>query len=518
MQSVAEDPVPRWPAGDRGMARLIQTFDWAGTSLGPLAEWPQSLRTAVDLLLASPQPAYIAAGPDLLSFCNDAYLPLIEGMTTPIIGRPLREVWPDLAPFLEPSIQQVLSGKAIRFEDAPFRIKGRQVDREVWFSGSWIPIRDERGDVSGFLATFIETTDRVLAERGLGDSVDQLQRAQAALSENEERLRLATEAADILAWEIDAATGQVFYNETIARMFGFDPESTFDQNKLIEMVHPDDQYAVAHGMKTARQKGERYEGDYCARGAEGWIWVHTVVVPHRGPDGSILRWIGMSQDISQRKRAEQRQAILLAELQHRVRNILAMTRSIARRTGETSSSVQAYAQHLEGRISALARTQALLTRDPDSGVDLCNMLLEEFRSQAAPECQYQLSGPDIRLAPKAAEVLTLAIHELTTNSVKYGALGEREGALSVTWRQASKPEGKSLVLEWEESGLTLTETPPRRGFGTELITRRVPYELQGSGSLEFHGNSLHARIEFPLIEGESVLQTSFAEGRKEMVA
>lgn len=509
---VAEDRVPQWPAESGVAAGLIRSFDWRETPLGPLSGWPQSLRTAVDLLLASPQPTYLAAGPELQSFHNDAYLPLLEGRSSPVIGQPLRVVWPDLAPSLERSIQRVLAGEAIRFEDAAFKIARTA---EVWFSGSWVPLRNERGEVFGFLSIFTDTTDRVLAERDLGKSIDRLEQAQAALAANEERLRLATDAADILAWEIDAVTGQVHYSSNSARLFGFDPASTFDQLKLIDMVHPDDRPAVAQGMKTARETGARYEGDYCARGRGGWVWVHTVVVPHRGPDGSILRWIGMSQDISQHKRSEQRQAILLAELQHRVRNILAMTRSIARRTGETSSSVQEYAQHLEGRISALARTQALLTRDPDAGVDLCNMLLEELRSQA-PECQYELSGPDVRLAPKAAEVLTLAIHELATNSVKYGALGKRCSSLSVKWWPVDRGDSRNLALEWEENGLRFNGTPPRRGFGTELITRRVPYELHGTGTLEFGEKSLCAKIEFPIVEGESVLQTSLPGDHAEL--
>lgn len=509
---MARQLVSEWPGRETEMARRVRAFDWSSTSIGPRESWPSALRTAVELMLASPQPAYVGWGPELISFYNDAYAPLLAGKRQPVLGRPFRSVWPELMDRLEEPLSKTLAGEGWAFEDELFHLPAR-VDRpQGWFSGSWIPLRDDEGGVAGFLSMFIETTGRVLAERHLRESIEQVERTQSALAANEERLRLATESAQILAWEIDQASGQVRYSSTIARTFGFEPSGTFDQTQLIELVHREDRAAVAAGMKAARDNNARYEGEYRARTPDGWIWVATVVVPHFAPDGSVERWIGISQDVTRQKQAEMRQATLLAELQHRVRNILAMIRSIARRTGETSRSVSDYAQHLEGRISALARTQALLTRDPGTGVDLRNMILEELHSQApGRERDARISGPDIRVAPKSAEVLTLALHELTTNSVKYGALGSAEGKLTIRWKRRSAESSDWLTLEWVEEGLELGDTPVRQGFGTELITRRVPYELRGTGEMQFHSTGLVARIRLPLIEGESVLQTSSRE-------
>src|SRR3712207_5418388 len=124
--------------------------------------------------------------------------------------------------------------------------------------------------------------------------------------------------------------------------------------------------------------------------------------------------------------------MLLAELQHRVRNTLAVVRSIARRTGETSTTVEDYAMHLDGRLNAFARTQALVTRDPEAGVDLEYLVADELLAYHAKEAdQVRISGPPIRLQPKAAETLGLAVHELATNAVKHGALRARQGRVEV---------------------------------------------------------------------------------------
>lgn len=114
------------------------------------------------------------------------------------------------------------------------------------------------------------------------------------------------------------------------------------------------------------------------------------------------------------------------------------------------------------------------------------------------------------LSSKAAEVLTLAVHELATNSVKYGALSGVEGGLRVTWEAAGEAGAAWLRFTWTETGIVPPEEPRRQGFGTELVTRRVPFELGGRGAIAFEGDRLVATIEFPLLPGDSVLQTDAA--------
>src|SRR5579864_8083319 len=156
------------------------------------------------------------------------------------------------------------------------------------------------------------------------------------------------------------------------------------------------------------------------------------ILPYRSIDNFIAGVVITFIDVTAITRAEERQRLLLAELQHRVRNTLGVVRSIARRSAETSGSVEDYAAHLDGRLNAFARTQALVTRNPESGVDLEFLVAEELMAYNARDGeQLRMSGPAVRLQPKPAETFALAIHELATNAVKYGALSQPAGRVEI---------------------------------------------------------------------------------------
>lgn len=224
------------------------------------------------------------------------------------------------------------------------------------------------------------------------------------------------------------------------------------------------------------------------------------ILPYRSVDNFIAGVVVTFIDVTAITRAEERQGVLLAELQHRVRNTLAVVRSIARRTGETSESVEEYAMHLDGRLNSFARTQAMVTRNPTSGVDLETLVAEELLSYHAREGeQVRISGPPLRLCSKAAETFALAVHELATNAVKYGALSGRNGRVDIAWTIRASNGERRLDFEWKESGVTLDgEGPSRQGFGTELLERSLPYELGATSTLAFQGDGIRCTIVVPL--------------------
>jgi two-component sensor histidine kinase len=168
-----------------------------------------------------------------------------------------------------------------------------------------------------------------------------------------------------------------------------------------------------------------------------------------------------------------------------------------------------YAQHLAGRLDAMARTQSIITRSPSEGIEIEDLVREELLAQAPAEDRFHLEGPAVLLSPKAAEVLTLAVHELATNSIKYGSLGA-EGELSVTWGVEERDAEDWLALVWEEAGVENSGPAARHGFGTELITKRVPYELEGTGMIEIESRGMRATIAFPLRDIGSILETGSA--------
>ena len=223
------------------------------------------------------------------------------------------------------------------------------------------------------------------------------------------------------------------------------------------------------------------------------------ILPYRSIDNFIAGVVITFIDVTAITRAEERQRLLLAELQHRVRNTLGVVRSIARRSAETSSSVEEYASHLDGRLNAFARTQAMVTRDPEGGVDLEYLVVEEMLGYNAREGeQLRVSGPHVRFQPKAAETFALAIHELATNAIKYGALSQPSGRVDASWRVDAAADPTQLIFEWRERGGPRVEPPSRKGFGSELLEKTLAFEFKGKTSLTYDPSGLHCTIAIPL--------------------
>jgi two-component sensor histidine kinase len=201
-------------------------------------------------------------------------------------------------------------------------------------------------------------------------------------------------------------------------------------------------------------------------------------------------------------------------LQRRVRNILAAVRSLVARTLRTSDNLDDFASHLDGRLETLARTQGVVTRSAEGGIDLEELVRDEMLAVAAREEQLEIAGPLVELRPDAGETFALALHELATNAVKYGALSTPNGRISVTWRIFNTSAGPRLSLEWRESGVPALDTSPTRsGFGRELIERGLPAELGAATSLEFARGGVLAILELPLDGGASAQMVPLERGR-----
>ena len=190
-----------------------------------------------------------------------------------------------------------------------------------------------------------------------------------------------------------------------------------------------------------------------------------------------------------------REQSYLFEHRRQIRGLLAMIRAIIRRTARADQSAEEYAGLLEGRLGALARVQDMLMRVPDAGADLMELASAEFLAQGVPEDRVTLTGPSVPLTSNVAASLALALHELATNAIKFGALSAAQGRVSVSW---SENEQDGFVrLEWRESGVPLLLTAPRtHGFGVELLENTLPYELGARTSVEFAPGGLTCLIEF----------------------
>ncbi|SER11199.1 two-component system, chemotaxis family, CheB/CheR fusion protein [Faunimonas pinastri] len=189
-----------------------------------------------------------------------------------------------------------------------------------------------------------------------------------------------------------------------------------------------------------------------------------------------------------------------SQLQHTVRNILAVTRSLVRRTAANSETAEEMASHLEGRLDALARVQNFALLSSDQTVDLEYLVAEEIVFYNAREGeQVFLSGPPIKLSDRAAELFGLAIHELATNAVKFGALTSSSGHISIHWELDEAASPSHLRFHWEETDVDIAgEEPARQGYGFELLQSMLAYELRAQTSLRLEPDGLKCTIEMPL--------------------
>jgi two-component sensor histidine kinase len=201
------------------------------------------------------------------------------------------------------------------------------------------------------------------------------------------------------------------------------------------------------------------------------------------------------------RESEARQRRLVADLQHRVRNILTVVRSVFARTVETGTDLATVADHFRGRLDALARTHVVATRNASGGVDLEELIRDELLSVGvADAADVEIGGPEVELPAAIAEGLGLAVHELTTNALKYGALSVAGGRLAISWTvNLGDRAGRTLDLSWVEDGVpALPLRPTREGFGRELIERALPYQLAARTHLEFRGGGVRCSISLEL--------------------
>ncbi len=337
-------------------------------------------------------------------------------------------------------------------------------------------------------------------------------RAEAALRGSEERFRHFANASSDILWIRSADTLALeFLSPAFEPIYGLPREAVAgDPRRWGALIVPDDREAALRRLDEVRQGRSVTHEFRIRRPADGaFRWIRSTDFPLFGPEERVQRLAGIASDVTEAKQSAEHQAVLLAELQHRVRNIMAMIRSVTARTADTAMHVRDYAELLSGRLMALARTQALLTRAANLGVEVDALVRAELEAQAQDPGQYDLSGPPVTLAPKAAEVLSLAVHELATNALKHGALAGSRGRVVARWR-LTRPDGRPwLRLAWSETRPPEPDwaPPAHRGFGTSLIEQRVPYELGGRGRLAVTREGAEASIEFPLGPAPSILET-----------
>ena len=209
---------------------------------------------------------------------------------------------------------------------------------------------------------------------------------------------------------------------------------------------------------------------------------------------------------TERKRAQDRQELLIAELNHRVRNILNLMRGLISQSRREDTTLDRFAGSLDGRIQALARAHDQLTRKNWAPTSLTDLVKLEISAYAEEVSRVQITGEDVLLAPEAYSAMALVLHEMVTNSVKYGALSNGNGRVDIA---LSRGDAGGIDIHWRESGGPVVRPPERRGFGSAIIDRSIPYELNGEAEIDYRMTGVTARFSLPpryLSEPENIVQ------------
>jgi two-component sensor histidine kinase len=212
----------------------------------------------------------------------------------------------------------------------------------------------------------------------------------------------------------------------------------------------------------------------------------------------------LEQEVTERKRIEQHQTLLLAELNHRVKNMLTVVMGIAAQTARNSPSIQNFSESFLGRLSSLSRTYTLLTSANWQATPLSGLAEELLSSHAIlGKLRSALSGPAVMLGPRAALSMSMILHELITNALKYGALATTDGQISLDWRLQGSGDAALVLMRWRETGVRLDGPPTRTGFGLKMIEATTRHELRGKAVANWHGDGVEYLVEFPSSSIES---------------
>lgn len=380
---------------------------------------------------------------------------------------------------------------------SPFHVETRVMTPEgaiVWLASRAIPMLNEAGEITQWFGMATDVTERRSAEQ--------------QLARGAQMLLVATEIGKVAVWDWNVETGELVWSDEHFRIEGYEVGEVIPSYEIwAERVHPEDRADCDAKIAAAMQSGEDYFNEYRIVHRNGEVrWVSARGRFIYDANNRPVRMLGAMIDVTQRRREEEWQRLLVAELQHRVRNLIGMVRSVARLSAPSHRNVDDYVDHLIGRLQAMGRTQSTLTRSPGRSVDLAELVREELVVHAVQPDICHVDGPEVALSPHAAEIVTLAIHELATNSVKYGALGDT-GYIRIIWTTQDR-EGQTWVsLRWQETAPRGKTRNNRKGFGRRLIEERVPYELEGAGRFAVHDTGMLAELEFPLTDAGSILDT-----------
>ncbi|HWU26563.1 MAG TPA: HWE histidine kinase domain-containing protein [Rhizomicrobium sp.] len=324
-------------------------------------------------------------------------------------------------------------------------------------------------------------------------------RVDEALRESEERLRLAMQIGQLGTWDWDVRTGKVVWSEGYYSLQGYVPgELKPTIETWVTSVHPKDRPSVLAALNAARVSQADYVKQFRAIGRDGSIrWRDARGRFYYDETGEAVRMVGHTRDITAQKQSEQQAALLLKEVNHRSKNMLAMIQAIAQMTAKTSPGE--FLAKFNRRLQGLAAAQDLLVKSEWREVFLRDVICAQLSGVAdLIGTRVLLQGEDTHLVSEAAQDIAMAIHELATNAVKYGALSSPTGRVHIVWQvENSRAQDANLVLTWREEGGPPVAPPATKGFGSKVLEEIVSAALGGQVDLAYRPEGLRWQLVCP---------------------
>jgi PAS domain S-box-containing protein len=352
--------------------------------------------------------------------------------------------------------------------------------------------------IEGWTRAIHDSTGTVTGLFKIGQNTTSKRELESSLRESEERFRTLVVSIPQMVFRTHGNGDRTWGSPQWEVYSGLTLDASVGTGWL-NAVHPDDRDATMKAWHEAQVTGQYYAEHRIRKAADGqYRWHQTRAV--RLPGSAQAEWVGTSADVHELHQLHEQQSLLVAELQHRTRNLLAVIQSIMQQTLSTSDTLDDFAQKFGDRLYALSRVQGLLSDGHQEGITVGTVVRLELEALGArPSGRITIDGPHVSLPRNTIQTLALAIHELATNARKYGALKSNGGQLHVTWRIRSDGPHQRVILEWLENGVNVKpENFSRIGFGRSLIEHALPASLNARTDYRMSNDSVHCTIELAL--------------------
>ena len=345
----------------------------------------------------------------------------------------------------------------------------------------------------------INATGRPVRLLGVTRDITERKLAEQALAEHTAQLALAGRAGLVGSYAHDIASGTIQISSGFCAIYGLPDTPVIAREDWRRCVHPDDIAVFEERRARAFAASQREMlAEYRIRRPDGEVrWIEQRTLIDYDAAGRPRRAVGVNIDMTDRKRDEEHKSLLVAELDHRVKNVLAVVSALLARSRDTGASAAELVAALDGRIKSMATAHELLSGRKWHGLPLGELIERELEPYATGG-NVTVDGPDAVLIAEAGQALAMVVHELVTNAAKYGALSVEQGRVSVHWRLVPENgSGAHLALDWEEANGPPAAPSSRIGYGTSVIRDLVPYELGGKADLAFPPEGVRCRLQVP---------------------